>query len=475
MSIDSTHPLYDRQINNWKMCRDSYAGEDVIKEKGQTYLPATSGQEEANINVPNSRGYQEYSRYKARAVFHEYLKEAVETAIGVMWQKPPVIELPAALEKMRENATTSGEGLLQLLRRINEEQLVTGRLGLLLDFPTTPQPIGSTPYIAFYVAENIINWDDGLRGETVQDSLNLVVLDESEPVRKEDFQWEEEEKYRVLLIGETLANEESGTYRAGVFTDNLSFSEEKMKTPSISGGEPDSIPFVFINSKDIVASTDIPPLLGVARASLAIYRGEADYRQALHLQSQDTLVLKGAPEGFDAVVGAGTALVIPSDADAKYIGVSSQGLPEQRQALENDKNKIAGKSGQLLDASSKQKESGEALNTRIKAQTATLNQIALAGAGGLEKILKKAAEWVNASPDEVKVIPNLDFASDKLLPDDLLKMQSAKTMGAPISEKTIHNNMQKKGLTELTYEEEQDEIEQEAPTGLDIEAETENV
>ncbi|MBD4208505.1 hypothetical protein GUH47_21445, partial [Xanthomonas citri pv. citri] len=48
--------------------------------------------------------------------------------------------------------------------------------------------------------------------------------------------------------------------------------------PTIRGKTLNRIPFVFINSKDIVARPDDPPLLGLVNLALAIYRGDADYR-----------------------------------------------------------------------------------------------------------------------------------------------------------------------------------------------------
>ena len=466
MALDSTHPLYSTFLTDWKMCRDSYRGERIVKNAGQLYLPATSGMVADGMNTEQGLGYQAYQAYKERAVFHDYVKQAVETMIGMMWAKPPTIELPPQLEDMRDSATTKNESLNQLLRRINEQQLVAGRCGILLDLPTTPNPEQPLPYIAMYNAEHIINWDDGLRDEVVVDSLNMVVLDESEYVRNADFEWEFEDKFRVLLLGETLENEASGDYSVGVFDeDTTNFNENAMITPSIRGNTLQEIPFVFVNSKDIVATPDDPPLLGLARLGMAIYRGEADYRQSLFLQGQDTLVVVGAGED-NFRVGAGASLTLPQGGDAKFIGVSSDGLGEQRQALENDKMQASNKSGELVDTRSREKESGDALRTRSAAQTATLNQIALAGAEGLQTLLRKAAVWVGANPDEVVVTPNLDFANQEMTGKALMELMTAKTLGAPLSSQSIHRTMQNKDMTELDYEEELALIDEEAPIGL---------
>lgn len=466
MSIDSQHPLYSDFLPDWEICRDSYRGERKVKSEGLKYLPATAGQVADGMKNAAETGFIAYKAYRDRSVFHDFVREAVENFIGMMWNKSPVIELPDALEPMRELATTSDESLEQLLRRINEQQLITGRMGLLLDMPETPDPERPFPYIATYNTETIINWDDGQRGDVIE-SLNLVVLDETEDVRVEDFSWQQKDKFRVLIIGDILENETKALYQVGVFDEGTNtFNESQLMAPSIRGNTLDKIPFVFINSKDLVSTPDKPPLLGLATLSMAIYRGEADYRQSLFLQGQDTLVVQGAGEDDNHRIGAGAALNLPTGGDAKFIGVESSGLEEQRKALENDKMMASNKSGQLIDTRSREVESGEALTTRIAAQTTTLNQIALAGAEGLERLLKIAAEWMGADPELVSVSPNQDFANDPLMGRTLVEYMTAKSLGAPMSLQSVHAIMKEKELTELDFEEEMDLIAEEAPDGL---------
>ncbi len=464
MAIDSAHPLYSTYLTDWKLCRDSYRGERIVKESGQTYLPATPGQHADGMTTANAPGSQSYKSYKERAVFPDFVAIAVETFIGLMWSKPPTIELPAQLEAMRDKATTRCESLEQLLRRINEQQLVVGRAGMLLDLAATPTIEHPLPYIAVYNAEHIINWDDGNREQVLKDSLNLVVLDESEYERNADFEWEYKKKHRVLVLGETLENEATADYKVGLFDEDLSsYSEESLTTPSIRGQALQKIPFTFVNSKDTVSSPDDPPLLGLARLCMTIYRGEADYRQSLFLQGQDTLVVIGSNDDDVHRVGAGAAINLPAGGEAKFIGVSSDGLGEQRQALENDRQLAANKAGELIDSRSKEKESGEALNKRIAAKTATLNQIALSGAEALQSILRTAAEWVGANPEEVVVTPNLDFANMEMAGRELIDLMTARSLGAPLSKESIHKLMQDKNLTEMSFEDEQRIVEEEGP------------
>lgn len=471
MAVDSKHPLYSEFLTDWCTMWDTYRGERIIKEAGEEYLPATAGQK-ADGFTPGQLGHDAYTAYKKRAVFPDVVRAAVESMIGVMHHKPPVIELPAAMEPLRESATLQGENLEMVLRRINENQLIFGRVGLLLDV-TDGAEVGTLPYIAMYNAKTIFNWDDGARSELVLQNLNLVVLDESEFERKEDFEWEFERKTRVAILGDPDLNEPSGggVYRVGVFDDNVTtFSEAQLITPSLGGRTLDRIPFVFVNSKDVVPAPDQPPLLGLARLALTIYRGEADYRQGLFMQGQDTLVVTGATEDVPIRTGANASIKLPIGGEAKFIGVESSGLTEMREALQNDKAEAREKGGQLLDTTSREREAKDSLKIRVAARTATLNQIAMAGAFGLESILKIHAEWIGADPEQVSVDPNLDFADDGLESKTLVEWMTAKGLGAPISLKSIHDQMRDKDLTQLEFEEELAQLEAEADLELGMSA-----
>lgn len=460
MGLSTRHPQYTEFSEDWQMMRDCHRGERAVKSAGTRYLPATPGMVIDGLEHGN-RGRIAYDAYRLRARFPDFVQQAVQAMLGFMHHKPPTIKLPRKLEPLRKRVTVKGESIEMLLRRVNEEQLITGRMGLLLDVPTKA-PAGVLPYVAMYRAEDIINWDDGQREELVDQKLNMVVLDESEDVRVNDFEWQRETQYRVLLLGATQENVAAGVYRMGVFAgEQAMFNEAMLIEPSIAGRTLNQIPFVFINARDLVPEPEAPPLLGLAQVSLGMYRGEADYRQSLFLQGQDTLVVIGSPAGEEMRAGAGAMIQVDHGGDAKFIGVNSDGLAEQRQALENDRSVAAELGGKLLDNRGGNVESGEALRIRVSARTATLTQIVMAAAEGVQEVLRQAAVWVGANPDEVTVTPNLDFVDDDFKGSTLVEFMSARSMGAPISLRSIHDMLREKNLTRLEFEAEMAQIEAE--------------
>ena len=480
MSIESKHPDFLEVATDYRVMRDTFAGERRIKESTFAYLPATAGQTmDGALKTVSSNGRSAYNNYLIRSRFPDLVKQAVSTQVGVMVREPAVIKLPGKMEELREKATRKGEGLQALLRRIYEQQLLFGRLGLLVDFPQDPFMAGRAelPHIVEYNAESIINWDDERFSEFGVNTLNFLVLNETVFVRGKDgaelFDWQEERRFRVAVVEPVDPEFPFGmnnplVYKTFVQNDNER-SEEV--TPSYKGVTLEEMPFTIIGSNDLNVKPDEIPLLGLARLALHIYRSGADYYHTLHVIGSDTLVISGEEIGKSGDtkdeaeatrVGTGAIIRLDETGKAYFIGIDSQGIPEQRAAIQNDLVEAREHGARLLEPRKGQAESGEALRARIASATASLHQIALTGAAGLEKTLKQIAVWVGANPDEVEVKPNLDFTQAKVDPKKAKDLIEAKRDGGlKISDESIHRWMQDNNLTQKTFEEEQEAIDNE--------------
>lgn len=461
------HPTYVERLPDWTKMRDTYKGERKIKEEGEKYLPATAGQKIDGMNTGQD-GLKSYEAYKTRAVFPDLVREAIETLVGMIHKKPARIELPEKLKFLLEKATPTGEDLQGVLRKINEEQFAAGRLGLLLDFPEENKQ-GAVPefYFLIYQAEFLPNWDE--KYENDRGKLSFVVIDETRWERGSNFAWVKKPSYRLLMIGDIKETvpEDSAEYQVGVFENSAAYDPAQLKKITVSGKTLNEIPFSFVNPNDMSATPDVSPLLGLAELCLAIYRLEADYRQGLHNQSQDTLVVIDA-DGTNGSngktrIGAGACINLGMGGDAKFIGTNSAGLSEQRQAIAADKSEAKAKAGHFIASGLPTQESGDALRTRLAAQTATLTNIAKTSAAALEKLLKLAAVWIGEDPAKVKVIPNLEFYDTQLQGQDLLQIVVAKLKGAPISWESIHDYLKQRGLSTKEFDDEMAKINKEEP------------
>ncbi len=464
--IEQTHPQYDRKLPDWTIMADGYEGETKIKNRASVYLPTTSGQRALGLGSSGAtvnEGQELYNAYIKRANYPALVRDIANALVGVMNKEPPVIELPDALAEMETMATSRGEPLVALIRRIQLWQLLYGRTGILADVDASRD----LPYLIDYQAERIINWDDEPdQVEEAQRTTSLVVLDETRDVRT-NFTWEQQDKFRALQIDPTT----------GKYTVTLEDNGARLEpiSPAIQGTMLEKIPFVFINSADLVPEPGDVPLLGLARLALTIYRGDADYRGALFMQGQDTLVVIGEDtEDGKLIVGAGAHINIPNpDGDAKFIGVDGQGLSEMREAQQADFDRA--RSYGLQVSSGSGAEAAETLKIRVAARTADLVNIAETSAAGIEEILKTCAEWVGANPDEVSVTPNTDFIDDAMKAAELLGFVNAKSRGAPLSWKSVHALMRKGDVTQMTFDDEETAINEEEPrddtTGLGEETE----
>lgn len=467
MSLRSKHPSYVAREPDWTQMQHTHAGERTVKAQTTLYLPTTSGMEHDGLGEGQD-GAKAYASYIRRAVFPGEVKHAVEGLVGIMHKREPKITVPERMRPMLQRLTLQGENAATLMRRVNEEQLKYGRIGLLLEVPSDQGPT-ALPYIATYDALSITNWGTA-RVASGHEEFDLVVLNETGPEQQDDLSWLEVTKYRVLAMSSKIGRiggtpPSSASYGTALVRGD-SLDGATWVRQSIAGRTLSRIPFVVANVQDIAPEPDAPPLLGLSDLCLTIYRGEADYRQALFMQGQETLVIIGDEEmdpdsdADESRIGAGAVLRLSRDSKAEYVGVSADGLDAMRSALDADYKKAGEMGMRLIDTSEGGgQQSGDALRQRIAAKTASLVTIARAGAVAVETVLKMAAELLGENPDEVKVEPNVDFANEPLLGREILDWMQAKQMGAPISNETIHRMMVAREATSFSYEEEQEKCE----------------
>lgn len=459
--IEQRHPSYDHREPDWQQIADGYEGQRRIKMNGVKYLPATGGQIELGMGNDNQGkaklGQMLYNAYLIRANYPAVLQDTANALVGILNREPPVIELPTALEDLLENATDQGEPLEALLRRIQLNQLLYGRHGIMLDVDETRD----LPYLVDHAARRIINWDDEAMEGRAERQLTMVVTDETRQTRT-GFRWEEQKKFRALSLGDA-----GNVYTVTIEDDG---ARGEAIVPSVQGKTLDFIPFTFINAADLVPEVSEIPLLGLSNLALTIYRGDADYRHALFMQGQDTLVIIGEdidPEDPEQkiIVGSGAMINLPgskTETDAKFIGAESDGIAEMRESQESLDAK-AGQYGLQMMSQGAGAEAAETLKIRVAARTADLVSVAVTSAKGLEQSLKQAAEWVGANPDEVRVEANTDFIEETMTAAELLGYMNAKSRGAPLSLKSVHALMRKGDLTQLSFEDEQEELDSEPP------------
>lgn len=445
MPVDTRHPDYVARQPEWVEMRDCQRGATAVKEKGEEYLPMPSG-----FAVQDDKGIAMYAAYKTRAQFPDIVAPTIGSMVGMIHRREAEITMPDALQGLWERATLDGLPLEAFHRQITTELLETGRYAVLADAPAEGSDL---PYLVGYTAEALLNWSP---------DRTLFVVDESgrQRVEGDEFGWQDVKRYRVLRLA-------GGVYTQQPYEGTDSVGE--IATPTRrGGGNLDAIPLVVVGARDLNVDPDDPPLLGVARAALAAYRLDADYRHQLYMSGQETFVVIGADDAPSAV-GAGVVITMPLGGDAKYVGPSGTGIAAHRLAILDERQAAVSAGAKMADASKGGVESGEALRIRNVSRTATMVTVAVTSAQGLERALRHIAVMVGLNPADIVVKPNLEFVEELLDPKaaaELVKMWQ----GGAISFETLYENLQRGGIasSERAAGDERELIEGEAPQGVTV-------
>ncbi|XWN29743.1 MAG: DUF4055 domain-containing protein [Devosia sp.] len=449
---DKLHPEYREHQQDWELMRDTLKGERAIKHsiKSLDYLPKPDGMrtlEESSSEAERKLGVSMYASYKQRAQFPDFVAPAVHEMLGTMHRVEATIELPPQLESLIDNATLDGATLRSFHKRITRELLTVGRFGVYCDWRELNGDV--VPYLAGYVAESIINWSE---------DSTFYVLVENE-LRRDGFEWDEVRRWRALE-----SDEETGATTVRIFED---FEGEIIEVdsdvaPADRRGRPiDFMPITVATATDITNEPASPPLIGMARAALAIYRLDADYRHQLFWTGQETLVISGIPDAegdasnLPTAVGSGVMLVLPVDARAEYVSPSGTGIEAHRLAKMDEFDRAREIQALTYETSSSGAESGESRRVRMRQRTVRLVDVALTSAEVLQRSLRSLARWSNLKEDGIVVIPSLDFIDSKLEAQEIDALLRAWQVGG-ISRQTLYHRLQEGEIArqDVTFEEE---------------------
>ena len=416
--VSTLHPAMSGiRRAEWQLMRDCMDGEGAVKARGAEYLACPSG-----FKTQSDGGVAAYEAYKARAQFPEMLAPSIAAMIGIIHGREIIPELPNGLAYLYEDADGEGLPLEAFHRRITRELLVIGGYAVLTDAPEG----GGDPYLSGFSRDRLINWD-----------TDFFVLDETRPAR-DGFVWKQIEQYRVLLLEPYgfvpymyLPEEQAG---------------EEIQVRARGGGLLPRIPFAVGNALDLSPRIEAPPLIGVARAALAMYQLSADYRHQLYMSGQETLVAIDGP--VPAAVGAGVVhqmMGTPTNKpDLKYVSPTCSGIEAHERAMQMQRE-AAVMSGARLFENAVAQESGEAKKLRYASETATLISVAQSSCLLLERALKNAAMIAGLPEDDVVVPVPTDLMDRTMTPQDFAALFGVYDAGG-MSWDTFFANGQKGGI-----------------------------
>lgn len=400
------HFLYKKYEKQWVAVRDVLEGQEMIKSKGTVYLPALSGQTDA-----------EYAAYLFRAVFTNITSRIVTSNVGMITRKPPKTVYP---EKMRY-LFTDGLGFhsfQEIFKYVVNELVSVGRVALLVDTRE------NNPVVLRYSTESIIDWFRDANGNLIDVVLRADVI--------EEFKAAPDVAYFHLKLRDGIYN-----------IDELSDSGSVMKNtvPDIKGKPLNFIPLVCATPFGLDIKPVKSPIIDIVNINLSHYLSSADLENGRHFIGLPTPIVSGSSSEKDLRIGSSIAWVLP-DAKSKayFLEFQGQGLQSLEKALVEKQSQISQFNASLMDASVRGSEAEGVVQLRHASDAATLSDIADATQSIMSLTYKLAALFLGINENEVNIMVGRDFLETRLSHAEFTALTKAFTEGS-IDRQTLTYNL----------------------------------
>ncbi len=414
MGIESVHPDYLRLFESWNRVGDVIAGRDSVIARGENYLPMLES---------HRSDLKEYAAYAARGLWYGATARTHEGFLGAIYRREPTLRLSKRTDRMKDNATGTGDSFYTFSKSATGQVIGKGRYGLFLDRPVD----GGDPYIVGYEAEEIRNWR--LRRVNGQLVLDQVILHEYDDVPAEDgFGSRIISRFRVLEL------DGDGFFRVRIFSkqpDDNGYVETERFSPRPTGKPIEYVPFVFIGPHNLRPTPTKPPLLDMADVNLVHWRNSCDHQIALHRIAFPQIVFTGVDDVGDTVwVNDGKRIWgLPQGATFGMLEFRGDGLGAIERDLDRCEAYMARLGARMLEDQKRVVETAEALSIRASGETSTLANISRTVGDGFQTIFRWAAEWESEDSSKLTVELNQDFHDGRMAAQDLLALVSTYQQG----------------------------------------------
>ena len=455
--VRTTHKEYDEYADVWRTCDDVVDGQRAMHKAGERYLPKLT-----------EEGSDAYKARVKRADFYNATWRTIAGLVGMAFRKDPTVEVPAAIAPYMDNIDLAGTTLYTFAKEVCEDVLEYGRMGLMVDHPPMPENvaaitqamaerIGLRPTLKKYGPEHIINWRYATIGNATV--LAMVVLKEEAEIAKSEFEFDEEDRYRVLDL------DENGQYRQRVYRIDDKGRDELVEGPiypQMHGRALDFIPFYILGTNGLSLECDEPPLIDLIYANITHYQVNADYRHGLHFTALPTACFFGVQEDETKGglhIGSTAALAFRDpNASASFLEFQGAGMGQVKDALASIEQRMAVLGARMLADETSQVETLGATQIKRTGENSVLASIVIGVSQVLTKALEVMRDWAGAS-GEVKFEISREFMPTGMDPAKMRELLAAWQSGA-ISFEDYFLNMQSADIirAEKTFEEHQEQV-----------------
>ena len=335
MPVDTPKKEYDDCLHKWQLVRDCDKGATAVKAKGTKYLPMP------NPDDTSSENEARYKDYKKRANFVNFVASTKEGMTGLVFRKETKIELDSSIDYMVENIDGNGLSADQMIKDVTGDTMLTGRYGLLTEYPPAPPGLTKAQVDQMYLranikpypAESILNWRTAQIGGITKLSM-VVLVEPTEKQTADEFVNDVVDYYRVLLL-------KDGVYVQNLYDDELNLLADDGENTDIiptksDGSKWNAIPFQFVGSENNDATIDKAPLYDIAEINIGHYRNSADYEESSFMVGQPTPVFSGLTQSWvdtnmkDGVgLGSRGGVLLPEGGNGQLLQAESNQMPEK--------------------------------------------------------------------------------------------------------------------------------------------------
>ena len=449
-NVKAFHREYEAYCKKWEKVRHALSG-DLVQ-----YL-RNVGRNERD----EAYGRLRQAEYEAGAICYNFTKRTLSGMVGSVMRKDPEEKFPAAMDYLKDNADGTGVGLWQHAQDTLYELDSIGRGGLLVDAPNVAvasmaeQNAGLlNPVIAFYTAENIVNWRLERHG-SVYRVVMIVLREQYEYIDGTDeFSPNYGEQYRVLDIVE-------GQYRQRIYRFNEKgalMEEAKEVFPKLGKVPPGEIPFTFIGASNNDSTIDDAPLLPLSELNIGHFRNSADNEESSFVVGQPTLFIAPGenmsaetwqtlnPDGIR--MGSRSGHNVGYGGNAFLVQANENNLAKEN--MLNKEQQAIQIGAQLITPSTQ--ETAEASRIKRGADTSVMATIARNVSIAYEDALKWVAQMQNLPDTDIEFKLNMEFFLQPMTAQDRAAWMADINAGY-LPATAYYAALRKAGVTDWTDEE----------------------
>jgi hypothetical protein len=326
---------------HWPLISALMGGTSAMRDAGETYLPRWPAEECDSYEC----------RRKSAVLFPAYSRTVV-VLTGKPFSKPITIgdDVPPAVRELLDDVDREGRNLDAFAAAVFADALTYGISGILVDYPPSKgartvkdeRDAKLRPYLVHVRHDAILGWKTERRdGETKLSQLRLL-----EKVEVDDgpYRTKVVDQVRVLTPGRweihRKVKDDAGREAWAVIDEG---------DTTVGGERLKDIPFAPVYGYRVDYMVGRPPMLDLAYLNVKHWQSSSDQQTILHAARVPILVVTGADDKEDVVIGVGTAIKLQNPA-AKVAWCEHTGaaIEAGRVSLLDDEDRMRQTGAELL-------------------------------------------------------------------------------------------------------------------------------